>query len=267
MFFGSGDRDSLRQITDQLNKITTELAAVRQQVADQQHTIDQIRQDTTAAINTGLAEVRAVARDALARTNETATGPLAHIGNELVAVRGAISQLEGQLRTVARPVDAPAPDPASAPVENTPLEPAEAERPQPEPSQSPAAIEEPPDLIVLRAAAGISAANLQAHRDTWAFLVKHASSDPHFHIPGDVTDAADIVNVRISGPSIVAALIRLDQVGRADLSPVTRAIAGHLYDRLAGAVQEIIENPDHRIEAEPVKITIDDRARPASDEQ
>ncbi|MGW2764317.1 hypothetical protein [Streptomyces sp. NPDC001275] len=74
------------------------------------------------------------------------------------------------------------------------------------------------------------------------------------------------VNVRISGPSLVAALIRLDQVGRTDLSPVTRAIAGHLYDRLAGAVQEIIEDPDHRIEADPLKITIDDRARTAGDE-
>ncbi|MFF4148014.1 hypothetical protein ACFY0A_43710 [Streptomyces sp. NPDC001698] len=73
--------------------------------------------------------------------------------------------------------------------------------------------------------------------------------------------------LRISGPSIVAALIRLDQVGRTGLSPVTRAIAGHLYGRLAGAVQEIIDNPDHRIEAEPVKITIDDRAGPAGDEQ
>ncbi|MFJ5901916.1 hypothetical protein ACIQFZ_42875, partial [Streptomyces sp. NPDC093064] len=40
------------------------------------------------------------------------------------------------------------------------------------------ATENTKESSVLRAAAGISAANLQAHRDTWAFLVKHASSEP-----------------------------------------------------------------------------------------
>jgi len=245
VFFGSGDRAQLQKITEQLAQITAGLAALKQQVTDQQYTIDQIRQDTTAAINAGLAEIRAVAREGLARGSETIGNPLAQINTELVSIRAALNDLT---RTI------PQPDPAAGP------------EPEANDEKSDPSSEKQPNTEHLKAAAGISVANLQAHRDTWAFLVKHASSDPHFHIPGDVKDAADIVNVRISGPSIVAALIRLDQVGRTDPSPVTRAIAGHLYDRLLHAVQDIIDNPDRRTEAEPVKISIDDRAKPVDDD-
>ena len=103
MPFGSADRELLRQIGNQLSQLTADLAAVKQQVTDQQHAIDQIRQDATAAITTGLAEIRAVARDGLARTNEIATGPLANIGNELVAIRGNITQLGTQIQQAAKP--------------------------------------------------------------------------------------------------------------------------------------------------------------------
>ncbi|MFC8514315.1 hypothetical protein [Streptomyces sp. NPDC057257] len=71
----------------------TELAALRQQVSDQQHGIDQNRQDSSAAINTGLTEVRAVIREGLTRTNDNISDPLTQIGGELVAIRSGISDL------------------------------------------------------------------------------------------------------------------------------------------------------------------------------
>ena len=228
--------------TDLLHQILRELGELRQQVAGQQHAIDQTRQEATAAINTGLAETRAVVRDGLERHRETIGDPLARIGTELVSIRAAINDL----------------------AHSTP--PADLAEPESDDEQPDLPEEHQPDTSLLKAAAGISYANLQAHRDTWAFLVKHASSDPHFHIPGDVKDGADTANVRISGPSIVAALIRLGDVSRTDPSPVTRAIAGHLHDRLTETVREIIDNPHRGNGAEPVVIVIDDRAKPASDE-
>lgn len=167
MPFGSADRELLRQVGNQLSQLTADLAAIKQQVADQQHSIDQIRQDATAAITTGLAEIRAVARDGLARTNEIVAGPVASIGNELVSIRSAIGQLDGQLRTMAAPATtqaAPEPEP----------EPAEDARPEPTP-EPPAEteLEQPAeeDAAILRAAAGISAATLHAHRGTCEALI------------------------------------------------------------------------------------------------
>lgn len=225
-----------------LHQILRELGELRQQVTGQQYAMDQIRHDTTAAINTELTETRAVVRDGLERHRETIGDPLARLGTELVAIRAALNDLA---RTSPQPqADKQAPD-ANPDTEN----------------------EEQPDTDLLKAAAGISYANLQTHRDTWAFLVKHASSDPHFHIPGDVKDAADTTNVRISGPSIVAALIRLGDVSRSDPSPVTRAIAGHLHDRLTETVREIIDSPHRGDGADPVRIIIDDRTKPDSEEQ
>jgi hypothetical protein len=226
-----------------LHQILKELATLRQQVTGQQHAIDQIRQDTTAAINTGLTETRAVVRDGLERHREAIGDPLARIGTELVSLRAALNDLAPT---------APQPGP----------------EPEMEADQNPETAREPQlDTDLLKAAAGISYANLQAHRDTWAFLVKHASSDPHFHIPGDVKDAADTANVRISGPSIVAALIRLGEVSRTDPSPVTRAIAEHLHDRLTETVREIISKPQRGDGAEPIRIVIDDRAAPPTNEE
>ena len=228
-----------------LHQILRELGELRQQVAGQQHAIDQIRQDTTAAINTGLAETRAVVRDGLERHREAIGDPLARIGTELVSLRAALTDLARS-----------SPQPESVEAEQE----VDDEKPD-------APKEQQPDTDLLKAAAGISVANLQAHRDTWAFLVKHASSDPHFHIPGEVKDGADTANVRISGPSIVAALIRLGDVSRTDPSPVTRAIAGHLHDRLTETVREIIDSPHRGDGTDAVRIVIDDRAKPDNGEE
>ncbi|MFF9118308.1 hypothetical protein ACF09Y_22360 [Streptomyces massasporeus] len=262
MPFGSADRELLRQVNNQLSQLTTDLAAIKQQVADQQHAIDQTRQDATDAITTGLAEIRAVAREGLARTNDIVTGPVANIGNELVAIRGAIGQLDGQLRTAAtQPVQEPQPEP----------EPADETRaaPQPEPEPAPAPERQPDeqDLDVLRAAAGISAATLHAHRDTWEFLVKHAGRDQHFHLPAEVQDAAGTILARVSGPSLVAALTSLHHVSHTADDAGTRAIAAHLHERLTETVQEIVTRPHRGDGVDAVKIVIDDRAAAVHDGQ
>ncbi|WP_369274486.1 hypothetical protein AB5J55_35205 [Streptomyces sp. R11] len=260
MPFGSADRELLRQVSNQLGQITADLAALKQQAADQQHAIDQTRQDANAAITTGLAEIRSVAREGLARTNEIVTGPVATIGNELVSIRGAIGQLDNQLRAVAANTLA-APEPEREPAEDT----------RPEPTPEPAATTEPGRLAVedddiLRAAAGISAATLHAHRDTWEFLVKHAGPDQHFHLPATATHNEGAIEVHVSGPSLVAALTSLNRVSRTNPDPGTRAIAGHLHHRLTETVEDIVTRPHRGDGAEPVRIVIDDRAA-ASEEQ
>jgi hypothetical protein len=253
--FGNGDRELLRQISSQLTQAVADLAALKQQVADQQHAIDQIRQDTTASITTGLAEIRAVAREGLARTNDIVTGPVASIGNELVAIRGAIAQLDGQLRTAAAaapPASEPAPEPEPADATQAAPEP----EPVPEPEQQPEQ-----DLEILQAAAGISAAILHAHRHTCEFLVKHAGQDQHFHLPGEVQHAAGTVLAKVSGPSLVAALTSLHGVSHTGDDHGTRAIAAHLHGRLTETVQEIVTRPHRGDGADPVRIIIDDRAQ------
>ena len=261
MPFGSSDRARLGRIEDQLGAIVESLAAVKQQVADQQHMIDQARRDATNAITSGLAEIRAVAREALARTSDVATGHLANIGSELIAIRGTIGQLDSRLRETPTPTpevktapEEPTAGPEPQPIEQPTLEPA----PEPEPHLEPAS---GPDPDILRAAAGIAHATVEAHRDTWAFLIQTAGREQHFHIPGKVEDHEGFVSVRFSGPSLVAAITSLDHVHHTADSPVTRAIATHIHGKITTAVQEIIDRP-HRGDGDgtPVRIVIDDRA-------
>lgn len=252
MPFGNGDRELLRQISSQLTQAVTDLAALKQQVADQQHAIDQIRQDATAAITTGLAEIRAVARDGLARTNDIATGPLAQISTELISIRGAITQLDNQIQRSLTP-----PAPQLAPGPNPMADAAPEPEPSTEPSQ-PQPTEQ--DVAILRAAAGISAATLHAHRDTWEFLVKHAGQDQHFHLPATANAKDGAVEVAVSGPTLVATLTSLGTVSHTAADPGTAAIAGHLHARLTETVEEIVTSPHRGDGADPVRIVIDDRA-------
>lgn len=262
MPFGRDDRELLRRISDQLSHVTAELTAVKQQVTDQQHTIDQNRQDATAAITTGLAEIRAVAREALTRTNDIVTGPVANIGDELVALRGSIAQLGDQLRTAASP--------AAEPAAPEPVPPSIAEEDKrPEPVARPESRMSDDDSLnpeTLRAAAGISAAVLHAHRDTWEFLVKHAGADQHFHIPGAVSETHGIVMAGLSGPSLVAILTSLDDVRHdAEAGRGTQAIAHHLHQRIGDIVDEIARDPHVGGDCDPVTIRIDDRLKPEGD--
>ncbi|WEO92960.1 hypothetical protein A6P39_002005 [Streptomyces sp. FXJ1.172] len=270
MPFGNADRESIRQISHQLTQITADLAAIRQQVSDQQHTIDQIRQDTTASITTGLAEIRAVARDAMARSNDITTGPLASIGSELVAIRGTIAQVDSQLRAQAASTPAvpetdipPEPEPAADPSPPTQPEPAACE-PHSE-AEAPGPAEPDPDI--LRAAAGVAHATVEAHRDTWAFLIQVAGNEQHFHIPGKVEDHDGFVSVRFSGPSLEAAITSLGQLAETTGNPVTRAIADHIRQKITAAVQEIISKPNRGGDGTPVRIVIDDRAAPPETEE
>lgn len=267
MPFGSADRELLRQVSNQLNQLTADLAAVKQQVNDQQHAIDQSRLDATTAITSGLAEIRAVARDGLARTNDIVTGPLANIGSELVAIRGAIGQLDNRLKetpTQAEQAEAarqePPAEPEPQPAEKPTTEPA----PEPEPEVEPAS---EPDPDILRAAAGIAAATLHAHRDTWEFLVKHAGRDQHFHLPAEVQDAAGTILAKVSGPSLVAALTSLHHVSHTADHAGTRAIAAHLHERLTETVQEIVTRPHRGDGTDPIRIVIDDRAAPVEERE
>jgi hypothetical protein len=261
--FGNGDRELLRQISSQLTQAVSDLAALKQQVTDQQHAIDQIRQDTTNAITTGLTEIRAVARDGLARSNDIATGPLAQISTELISTRGAITQLDNQIQRALTP-PAPAPAPGPNPMADATPEP----EPQPEPSSQPSQPQPTEqDLAVLRAAAGISAATLHAHRDTWEFLVKHAGQDQHFHLPGTATAKDGAVEVAVSGPTLVATLTRLGTVSHTAADPGTAAIAGHLHARLTETVEEVVTSPHRGDGADPVRIVIDDRSASVGNDQ
>lgn len=263
MPFGSADRALLAEIARQIKDIGESLAALKQQAADQQHAIDQIRQDATNAISGGLAEVRAVARDAMTRTTDLVTGPLTHINNEIVGIRGTLGQIDGQLRTTADQArDTPEPAPTVEP--KLPSRPESEPTPAPEPDPEPAGESASPDPTVLRAAAGIAHATVEAHRDTWAFLIQAAGNEEHFHIPGKVEDHDGFVSVRFSGPSLVAAITSLNHIAHTAINPVTQAIASHIQQKITTAVEEIITNPHTDNDGKPVRIVIDDRAAPTA---
>lgn len=182
------------------------------------------------------------------------------IGSELVAIRSVIGQLDTRLKDspaqtqvaeMGRQEAAAEPEPQ--PVEKPTTEPAPESEPEVEPSSE-------PDPDILRAAAGIAAATLHAHRDTWEFLVKHAGRDQHFHLPAEVQDAAGTILAKVSGPSLVAALTSLHRVSHTADDAGTRAIAAHLHERLTETVQEIITRPHRGDGSDPIRIVIDDRA-------
>ncbi|MEV7364282.1 hypothetical protein [Streptomyces sp. NPDC091299] len=219
--------------SDLLNRILSELAALRQQVTDQQHAID--RGETAARDH--LNDTREVVRRALGETRETLISQLAAFSSDLATIR-ANTQHYNQ----TQPADPEAADNEVAPVARD-------------------------DSALLQAAAGIAHATIEAHRDTWAFLVEHAGQNRHFHIPGKVDDHDGAVHVRVSGPSLVAAITSLGAVSRTAAEPGTRAIAGHLHQRITDTVRAVIDSPHSGNGADPVTIVIDDRAKPASEEQ
>ncbi|GGX35457.1 hypothetical protein [Streptomyces lomondensis] len=103
---------------------------------------------------------------------------------------------------------------------------------------------------------------LHAHRDTWEFLVKHAGADQHFHVPGAVAETCGIVVARLSGPSLVAVLTRLDDVRRDTAAGLgTQAIAHHLHERIGRIVEVIARDPRTGGDCDPVIIRIDDRPK------
>ncbi|MFD7705636.1 hypothetical protein [Streptomyces sp. NPDC059786] len=277
MSFSNGDRTAIGrieehlgriggQIIDRLDTIISDLAALKQQAADQQHAIDQARRDANAAINANLTEIRATVRDGLDRSRDDNGDTLTRIGSDLGHIREALDQLDGQV--AATPSDRelePLPVPAdeshmpAAPPQLAPAPGPADETPDTEPEAA------SPDPVILRAAAGISRATLHAHRDTWAFLVEHAGSERHFHIPGKVKDSGGFARARVSGPSLVAAITTMNRVTR-DPDDNTAAIAAHIHGKITGAVQEVIDRPHSGSGAKRIHIVIDDRAAPEEDD-
>ncbi|KUF14610.1 hypothetical protein [Streptomyces silvensis] len=238
---GSDHEDLLRQILQELGEL-------RQQIDHQQHAVDQARQDAIAATNSGLAEIRAVVREGLNRSTDSLRDPLVHVSTELVALRASVDDLH-RVRPAADP-------PAAAASVH--------EAGAADEADTADTADEAGHRDLLRRAAGISAATLRVHRDTWAFLVEHAGQDKHFHIPGAVQESGGGITVEVSGRSLVAALTSLRGVQHAPaVDPGTAAIADLLCERIATTVRSLTAttHPDSR----PVHITVDDRVPPAND--
>ncbi|WP_172384651.1 hypothetical protein [Streptomyces sp. MNP-20] len=253
-FFNKGPDHS-----EPLRQILRELGELRQRVDSQQHAVDQARQDANAAITTGLAEIRSVVRDGLDRGNDTVRDPLTRIHTELVAIRAALTELNRAGPAPQRPhaVSAPVSAPAPAPDEDDDYGNGNGNS---HPGENGSA-----HTDLLRKAAGISAATLQVHRDTWAFLLAHAGQDRHFHIPGAVKEEHGTVTVDVSGLSLVATLTRLRDTQHATgVDPGTAAIAHHLYERVAATVRSLAATPHP--DNQPVTIVVDDRAAPPDDQ-
>lgn len=228
---------------DLLEKLLSEISALRQQVAGHQHAIERVETAAISAARDHLNETRNIVRQALNENRETLVGQLTGITADLATIRANTQRF-----------DHPGPPVPEAPQEA-------AQQPQ---TTTIAAGDQEAHGKLLQAAAGISAATLNVHRDTWAFLVEHAGQDRHFHIPGDVTADGGTVRVDVSGPSLVAALTTLRTVHQAPaVDPGSAAIARHLYDRIADTVNAVANTPRTGGGAAPVTITIDDRATPA----
>ncbi|WP_051854734.1 hypothetical protein [Streptomyces sp. NRRL B-1347] len=243
--------------SDLLHQILREVGELRQRVDAQQHAVDQARQDADAALSRGLTEIRAVVRDGLDRGSDTIRDSLTTLGAELAAIRTTLNE-----PARARPATDP------PPTQPAPVRHAEPAPPKVDAYDTGHPNENGSDHTgLLRKAAGISAAKLEVHRDTWAFLVAHAGQDRHFHIPGAVREEKGTVTVDVSGLSLVATLTSLRATQHTpDVDPGTAAIAHHLYERVAETVRSLATTPHP--DDQPVAITIDDRtAAPDSKDQ
>ncbi|MFF7726991.1 hypothetical protein [Streptomyces sp. NPDC008001] len=100
----------------------------------------------------------------------------------------------------------------------------------------------------LERAAGISAADLVCHRDTWAFIVEQAARNAHFRVPGEITAGKDgATRITVSGRSLMAILTALDAVERQDhrADPGDRALAGKIYERITDVVDTVGPGDGH----------------------
>ncbi|MGK5732063.1 hypothetical protein [Streptomyces sp. URMC 124] len=99
----------------------------------------------------------------------------------------------------------------------------------------------------LESAAGIGAAELVCHRDTWAYIVEQAARNAHFRVPGEVTAGEDgQASVIVSGRSLMAILTALHAVRQQGPGgdPGDCALATKFYERIAEVVDTV--GPDAR---------------------
>ncbi|QLE70567.1 hypothetical protein FGW37_02160 [Streptomyces rectiverticillatus] len=123
----------------------------------------------------------------------------------------------------------------------------------------------------LEKAAGIGAADLVCHRDTWAYIVEQAARNAHFRVPGEVSAGEDgQARVVVSGRSLMAILTALHAVMHQGPGgdPGDCALATKFYERIAAVVDTV--RPDDRQgaggrEAARARtvIVIDDRPGPS----
>jgi hypothetical protein len=243
---------------DVLQQLLIEFGKFQQRLDDQQEAIRQLAQTNSAAVAANLNETRDIVSTELAAVRDTLRGfdrtngdaAAGHLSEARDVARRALAEqrdlnaanlvatvaaIRDDIEHLARPAQEAPAGAVSAPT-------AVPEAPEADEGHS--------DL--LRAAAAISAATLNVHRDTWAFLVEHAGQDKHFHIPGQVKADGGSVEVDVSGPSLVAALITLRAVHMAPAAdPGTAAIARQLYDHIAGTVGAATEAGDDGGEPEP----------------
>jgi hypothetical protein len=256
---------------DVLQQLLIEFGKFQQRLDDQQEAIRQLAQTNSAAVAANLNETRDIVSTELAAVRDTLRGfdrtngdaAASHLSEARdVARRALAEQRDLNAANLVATVAAIRDDIAhlTRPVQEAPAGAVSA------PTAAPAAPEaDEGHSDLLRAAAGISAATLNVHRDTWAFLLEHAGQDRHFHIPGEVIAEGGTVRVDVSGPSLVAALITLRTVHTAPAAdPGTAAIARQLYDRIAGTVkaatEPVVDDSDPEPETEPVADT--DAAEP-----
>ncbi|MFE5867314.1 hypothetical protein ACFQ6V_01540 [Streptomyces roseifaciens] len=94
-------------------------------------------------------------------------------------------------------------------------------------------------------AAGISAAELVCHRDTWAYIVEQAARNAHFRLPVSAEED-DQARVIVSGRSLMAILTALEAVMQQGPGgdPGDCALATKFYERIAEVVDTV--SPDDR---------------------
>jgi hypothetical protein len=264
---------------DVLQQLLIEFGKFQQRLDDQQEAIRQLAQTNSAAVAANLNETRNIVSTELAAVRDTLRGfdrtngdaAAGHLSEARDVARRALAEqrdlnaanlvatvaaIRDDITHLTRPAQK---DPAGA-------------------VSVPTAVPEAPEADdahsnLLRAAAAISAATLNVHRDTWAFLVEHAGQDRHFHIPGQVKADGGSVEVDVSGPSLVAALITLRAVHAAPAAdPGTAAIARQLYDHIANTVNAatgavVDDEPEPETEpaadSEPVVAEPDGQPEPA----
>lgn len=114
-------------------------------------------------------------------------------------------------------------------------------------------------IKLLRIAADIATAQLNCHRDTWAYLAEKAAPQPqHFRTPGDVTDWNGRIRTTISGRSLIAILTALWSIAHkphpTNAELVDWALAVTLYKQIAKTIERLRHGAQGQT---PVVITID----------
>jgi hypothetical protein len=250
---------------DELVTLTRELGTLRAELSDTVHDgMQELRQDNgelrrqiTDTLGNGLAELRTELREL--------HQALAAAHRDVSEGRREIDTLRRDLETIRREAaearTVPAETPRSAPLghhTHPDVEPSPRDTAHEPPSAPPHDAVPEPKAGTLRAeaadpphsthrerleqVAGISAADLVCHRDTWSFIVEQATRNAHFQVPGEIqAGSAGEARVTVSGRTLIAILTALHDVSkndhRADIGDW--AMATRIYRRIADAVDTV----------------------------